>query len=182
VAHFHMVMGVSPILVVFGAIYHWYPKITGRMFNNTLGKIHFWTTFLGTYAIYLPMHYLGFLGVPRRYYALGDTAFIPDSVQMLNAQISISALFVGAMQLIFLFNIIWSLFKGKRAEPNPWGATTLEWQTPDTPPRHGNWGPELPVVYRWAYDYSVPGAEQDYLPQNMSPEEATALGAQEQTT
>jgi len=182
VAHFHMVMGVSPILVVFGAIYHWYPKITGRMFNNTLGKIHFWTTFLGTYAIYLPMHYLGFLGVPRRYYALGDTAFIPDSVQMLNAQISISALFVGAMQLIFLFNIIWSLFKGKRAEPNPWGATTLEWQTPDNPPRHGNWGPELPVVYRWAYDYSVPGAEQDYLPQNMSPEEATALGAQEQTT
>jgi len=180
VAHFHMVMGVSPILVVFGAIYHWYPKITGRMFNITLGKIHFWTTFLGTYAIYLPMHYLGFLGVPRRYYALGDTAFIPDSVQMLNAQISISALFVGAMQLIFLFNIIWSLFKGKRAEPNPWHATTLEWQTPDTPPRHGNWGPELPVVYRWAYDYSVPDIEQDYLPQNMSPEEAAALSRQEQ--
>jgi len=133
VAHFHMVMGVSPIMVVFGSIYHWYPKITGRMFNETLGKWHFWLTFLGTYAIYLPMHYLGFLGVPRRYYAMGDTDFMPESAFTLNQSITISALFVGVVQLLFLYNIIVSLKKGKPAGPNPWNATTLEWQTPDTP-------------------------------------------------
>ena len=166
VGHFHMVMGVSPILVVFGAIYHWYPKITGRMWNLRLGKIHFWLTFLGTYAIYLPMHYLGILGVPRRYYALGDTAFIPDSVHSINAAITIAALMVAAAQVVFLYNVIVSLWKGEKAPPNPWGATTLEWQTPDTPPKHGNWGPKLPVVHRWAYDYSVPGAKQDFIPQN----------------
>lgn len=167
VAHFHMVMGVSPILVIFGAIYHWYPKITGRMLDDTMGKIHFWTTFLGTYAIYFPMHYLGFLGVPRRYFAYGVTEFIPESAQMLNATITIAAIFVGVFQFLFLFNIVWSLFKGKQAGSNPWEATTLEWQTPQTPPAHGNWGPELPVVHRWAYDYSVPGAPQDYIPQTV---------------
>ena len=142
VAHFHMVMGVSPILVVFGAIYHWYPKITGRMYNETLGKVHFWLTFLGTYSIYLPMHYLGILGVPRRYYALGNTAFIPDSAHAVNESITISALIVAVVQIIFLFNMIWSLFKGPKADPNPWGATTLEWQTPDTPPQARQLGAE----------------------------------------
>ncbi len=166
VGHFHMVMGVSPVLVLFGAIYHWYPKITGRMFNQGLGKLHFWLTFLGTYAIYLPMHYLGILGVPRRYYALGTTDFIPDSVHTVNAVITIAALLVAAAQLLFLYNVISSLRKGAKADPNPWRATTLEWQTPDTPPKHGNWGPQLPVVHRWAYDYSVPGAGADFLPQN----------------
>ena len=171
VAHFHMVMGVSPILVVFGAIYHWYPKITGRMFNETLGKVHFWLTFLGTYAIYLPMHYLGILGVPRRYYAYSNGIdFIPQSVHDLNAAITISAVFVAVVQLVFLFNLVWSLFNGPKADPNPWRATTLEWQTPDTPPKHGNWGPTLPIVYRWAYDYSVPGAAQDFIPQNVPPD------------
>ena len=166
VGHFHMVMGVSPIMVVFGAIYHWYPKITGRMWNVRLGKIHFWLTFLGTYAIYMPMHYLGFLGVPRRYYALGNTDFIPSSVHTINAAITIAALMVAAAQLFFLYNMIRSLRNGAPAGSNPWRATTLEWQTPDTPPRHGNWGAQLPVVHRWAYDYSVPGAKQDFLPQN----------------
>ncbi len=169
VAHFHMVMGVSPILVVFGAIYHWYPKVTGRMLDDTMGRIHFWCTFLGTYAIYLPMHYLGILGVPRRYYALGDTYFIPDSVHTMNAAISTAAFFVAAVQLLFLFNIIWSLRNGKPSGGNPWRATTLEWFTPDTPPRHGNWGPELPVVYRWAYEYGVPDLKDDFVPQNQPP-------------
>ena len=178
VAHFHMVMAVSPVLVVFGAIYHWYPKITGRMFHVGLGKAHFWSTFLGTYAIYYPMHYLGFVGVPRRYFANGDTNFIPESAQSLNAAITIAALFVGAAQLIFLYNMIRSYFKGEPAADNPWEATTLEWQTTHTPPRHGNFGTELPVVYRWAYDYSVPGIDQDYLPQNMHPDEAKALAEQ----
>ena len=167
VAHFHMVMGVAPIMVVFGGIYHWYPKVTGRMLDDTMGKIHFWITFVGAYAIFFPMHYLGLLGVPRRYYELGDTAFIPPSAATLNVFITIAALIVGAAQLVFLFNLIWSLTRGKAAGPNPWRATTLEWQTPQTPPGHGNWGQELPVVYRWAYDYSVPGAEQDFVPQNQ---------------
>jgi len=165
VAHFHMVMGVSPVLVIFGAIYHWYPKITGRMWNETLGKLHFWITFLGVYAIFLPMHYLGILGVPRRYYALGQADFIPPSVHLANQWISIAALAVFAAQSLFFFNMIWSLFRGPKADPNPWGAASLEWQTPQTPPAHGNWGPTLPVVYRWAYDYSVPGAERDFIPQ-----------------
>jgi cytochrome c oxidase subunit 1 len=177
VAHFHLVMGVSPILVVFGALYHWYPKMTGRMLNDTLGRIHFWITFLGTYAIYLPMYYLGILGVPRRYYAYSDAIkFIPPSVHTMNKWITISALFVAAVQLVFLFNLIWSFFKGKPAGGNPWRATTLEWQTQHTPPRHGNWGERLPVVYRWAYDYSVPGAKEDFVPQNVPPDRLAPMG------
>jgi len=171
IGHFHMVMGVSPVLVIFGAIYHWYPKITGRFLNDKLGRIHFWLTLFGTYAIYLPMHYLGILGLPRRYFAMGDTSFIPDSAQAMNAGISIAAFFVAAVQMVFLFNMFWSRKHGKPAGGNPWKATTLEWQTPQTPPVHGNWGPELPVVYRWAYDYSVPGAAQDYIPQTMASED-----------
>jgi cytochrome c oxidase subunit 1 len=174
VAHLHMVMGVAPILVIFGGIYHWFPKVTGRMLNDTLGKLHFWVTFLGTYAIYFPMHYLGFLGVPRRYYAFDNFEFIPPSAQELQAFITVVALIVGVFQLVFIFNLAWSAFKGKRADSNPWRATTLEWQTPDTPPVHGNWGPQLPVVHRWAYDYSVPGAEEDFLPQNLELAVATA--------
>jgi len=166
VAHFHMVMGVAPILVILGAIYHWYPKITGRMLNDALGKFHFWVTFLGAYAIFFPMHYLGLMGVPRRYFELGETISLQES-HSLNAFITVVALLVGFAQMVFLFNLGWSLFRGREAGSNPWRATTLEWQTPDTPPRHGNWGKELPVVYRWAYDYSVPGAEQDFLPQNQ---------------
>jgi cytochrome c oxidase subunit 1 len=171
VAHFHMVMAVSPVLVIFGAIYHWYPKITGRMFDEGLGKIHFWLTFLGTYAIYYPMHYLGLEGIPRRYFSYGDTAFMSESAQDLNAAITIAAIVVALAQLFFLYNIIVSCFRGKKADSNPWEATTLEWQTADTPPKHGNFGPELPAVYRWAYDYGVPGAAEDYIPQNVPPKD-----------
>jgi len=171
VAHFHMVMAIAPIMVVFGAIYHWYPKITGRMLNDTLGKFHFWVSFIGSYGIYYPMHYLGMMGVPRRYYAIGGTDFIPASAHFVNEWITIAALIVGAVQLVFLYNLIWSYFKGKPSGSNPWNATTLEWQTPDTPPKHGNFGPALPVVYRWAYDYSVPGAVDDFIPQNVPPRE-----------
>jgi len=167
VAHFHMVMGVAPILVIFGAIYHWYPKITGRMLDEVQGKIHFWVTFVGAYAIYFPMHYLGLMGVPRRYYELGQMAFLPPSAATLNEFISIAAFIVGAAQLLFVYNMITSLTKGREAGGNPWHATSLEWQTPETPPGHGNWGKELPVVYRWAYDYSVPGAAEDFVPQNQ---------------
>ncbi len=166
VAHFHMVMGVSPILVIFGAIYHWYPKMTGKMLDDRLGHAHFWITFLGTYAIYYPMHYLGFVGVPRRYFANGEMAIIDDSVLLLNQGITIAALIVGVAQILFIWNLIYSYYKGRDSGPNPWKATTLEWQTPETPPRHGNWEERLPTVYRWAYDYSVPGAEDDFIPQS----------------
>jgi cytochrome c oxidase subunit 1 len=176
VAHFHMVMGVSPILAVFGGIYHWYPKITGRMLDETLGKLHFWVTFIGTYLIYFPMHYLGFLGMPRRYYAYENYEFIPQSAHDLNVFITVAALITGAAQLTFLYNLVWSLFRGEPSGPNPWRATSLEWQTPQTPPVHGNWGPSLPVVHRWAYDYSVPGAKEDFIPQTVP--HADVVGAQ----
>jgi cytochrome c oxidase subunit I len=176
VAHFHMVMAVSPVLVFFGAIYHWYPKITGKMLDETMGRIHFWITFVGAYCVFFPMHYLGFLGVPRRYYAMDALRTIPESAQSLNAEISIAALTVATVQLLFIFNVIWSYFKGKPAGTNPWRATTLEWQTAHTPPEHGNFGEHLPVVYRWAYDYSVPGAKEDFIPQNQPPAGAAATG------
>ena len=166
VAHFHMVMGVAPLLVVFGAIYHWYPKITGRMLNDGMGHFHFWVTFLGTYAIYFPMHYLGVLGMPRRYYNFDGYQFIPPSAHQLNVFISIAAFVVAFAQLVFVFNLLWSLSRGRVAGPNPWRAASLEWFTPDTPPAHGNWGPQLPVVHRWCYAYSVPGAAQDFIAQN----------------
>jgi cytochrome c oxidase subunit 1 len=171
VAHFHMVMAVSPILAVFGAVYHWYPKITGRMLNEGLGRFHFWVTFVGLYCLYYPMHYLGILGVPRRYFSNvgpnGLPDFIPDSAQFVNIWITIAAICVASSQLVFLYNLFASATRGKPAGGNPWGATTLEWQTTNTPPTHGNFGKELPSVYRWAYDYSVPGAEEDFIPQNV---------------
>lgn len=170
VAHFHMVMGVSPLLVIFGGIYHWYPLITGRRLNDRLGQWHFWITFLGTYAIFFPMHYLGVLGMPRRYYEFRNYSFIPDSAHAMNAYISIAAFVVALGQLLFLFNLAWSVRHGKPAGANPWRAASLEWQTPDMPPVHGNWGPVLPTVYRWPYEYSVPGDIDDFVPQNLAPD------------
>ena len=170
VAHFHMVMGVSPILVIFGGIYHWYPKITGRMLNDTVGKLHFWITAVGTYVIYFPMHYLGFVGVPRRYYhnePLGESAFYPPSAELLNQGISIAAFIVGAAQLLFVYNLFVSYWRGRPAGDNPWEACSLEWRTPQTPPIHGNWSDTLPTVHRWAYDYSVPGEKEDFIPQDV---------------
>jgi cytochrome c oxidase subunit 1 len=171
VGHFHMVMAVAPIMVIFGGIYHWFPKMTGRMLNEPLGQIHFWVTFLGTYIIYYPMHFIGLEGVPRRYYAYGETAFISDSVQTLNVVISIAAFVVALAQVLFLINLAWSCFHGRKSGHNPWNATTLEWQTEHTPPRHGNFGDQLPLVYRWPYDYGAPGVKQDFIPQNLPPDQ-----------
>lgn len=176
IGHFHMVMGVSPVLVLFAAIYHWYPKITGRMYNEVVGRWHFWTTFIGTYLIYLPMHYLGFEGMPRRYYNYENFQFISESAAFANAFISVMAIAVGLCQLLFFYNIFASLRSGQKAGANPWQATTLEWQTPQTPPAHGNWGETLPVVYRWPYDYSVPGAQEDFIPQTSDWEVPHAAG------
>ena len=178
VAHFHMVMGVAPILVVFGGIYHWYPLITGRMLHEGMGQFHFWVTFIGAYTIFLPLHYLGFLGVPRRYFEMGETNFIPESAQDLNAFITVVALTVGVAQVVFFINLFWSLKNGRQAGQNPWKACSLEWQTAQVPPGHGNFD-DLPVVYRWAYDYGVPGADEDFIPQDLPPDRvSTGIGKQ----
>ena len=171
VAHFHMVMGIAPVLVVFGAIYHWYPLITGRYLHQGMGQFHFWVSFLGSYLIYFPMHYLGFVGVPRRYYEMYDSEFITTSTTFLNQFITIVALIVGFSQLVFLYNLITSAKLGKIAGKNPWKACSLEWRTAEVPPGHGNFGTELPVVHRWAYDFNVPGAKEDYIPQDVPPSE-----------
>ncbi len=169
VAHFHMVMGIAPVLVIFGAIYHWYPLLTGRFLHEGMGKFHFWVSFLGSYLIYFPMHYLGFVGVPRRYYEMYDSEFMTVSTNYLNQFITVVALIVGFSQLVFLYNLITSAKFGKKAGKNPWNACSLEWRTPEVPPGHGNFGKELPIVYRWAYDFSVPGAKEDYIPQDIGP-------------
>lgn len=176
VAHFHMVMGVAPMLVVFGAIYHWYPLLTGRMYNETLGRIHFWVTFLGAYAIFLPLHYIGLLGVPRRYFEMLETTYIPDSVQTLNGFVTVIAVAVAVTQLVFFYNLFHSMRNGKLAERNPWKACSLEWQCAESPPGHGNFGKELPLVYRWPYDYGVPGAADDFIPQNTPPSASAPAG------
>ena len=168
VAHFHMVMGVAPVLAIMGGIYHWFPLMTGRLLDDRLGHVHFWVTFLGTYAIFFPMHYVGLMGVPRRYYAYPDYAFIPESVSTLNQWISVLAITVSLAQVVFLWNVVWSWRRGRRCERNPWRAASLEWQVPDVPPRHGNWGERLPVVRRWAYDYAVPGAREDFVAQTQA--------------
>ena len=170
VAHFHMVMGIAPLMVIMGAIYHWFPLVAGKMLDEKLGKWHFWTTFLGAYSIYFPMHYLGFIGVPRRYYEMYDSPYMTSGVG-LNEFISTAAFIVGAAQLILVFNIVKTMKTGKKAEKNPWKANSLEWYTSTVPPEHGNFGERLPVVHRWPYDYNVPGAEEDYLPQTAAPSE-----------
>ena len=170
VAHFHMVMGIAPVMVIMGAVYHWFPLITGRLLNETLGKWHFWATFLGAYSIYFPMHYLGFIGVPRRYYEMYDSPYMTSAVGM-NEFISLAAFLVGAAQFILIFNIIKTLKTGKPAPKNPWKANSLEWHTSTQPPEHGNFGERLPVVHRWPYDFSVPGSKDDFIPQTTPPSE-----------
>jgi cytochrome c oxidase subunit 1 len=175
IGHFHLVMGVSPILVIFAALYHWYPKLTGKMFNERLGQLHFWCTLIGTYVVYLPMHYIGILGVPRRYFAYGSD-FIPESAYTLNEIITIAAIFTAVSQLLFFINVFWSMKYGKPSGGNPWDATSLEWQTPDTPAKHGNWGHDLPVVHRWPYDYNVPGESADFIPQTVPARDGVVAG------
>jgi len=167
VGHFHMVMAVAAIFGIFAGTYFWFPKMTGRMMNETLGKIHFWLSFVGAYAIFMPFHYLGMAGNVRRY-----QAFVDDYLQPLipvHKFITIAALLTGAAQFIFLYNLIHSRFRGKPAPDNPWEATSLEWSTPTTPPPHNNFGDHLPVVYHDPYQYGVKSSTGDYVMQT-SPE------------
>lgn len=165
VAHFHLVMGSASFFGLMAGVYHWFPKMYGRMMDKTLGYVHFWMTFFGVYLVFFPMHYIGIAGFPRRYYSF--TTF--DSFGAftdLNMFISIAAILTFAAQLIFAYNFFHSMFRGRLAPPNPWKSNTLEWTTPRIP-EHGNWVGEIPEVHRWPYDYSKPYAKDDYIPQTV---------------
>ena len=170
VAHFHIVMGMSAVFGMFGGVYHWFPKMFGRMMNTRLGYAHFWVTLIGAYGVFFPMHFVGLAGAPRRYYDYSVyTEFDSPTADMmmdLNVVITIFAIVAALGQIIFLFNFFYSIFRGPIAPQNPWNANTLEWTTP-VEHVHGNWPGALPVVHRWPYDYSKPGADTDFIPQNV---------------
>jgi cytochrome c oxidase subunit 1 len=167
VAHFHMVMGVAAIFGMFGGTFFWFPKMFGRMMNETLGKIHFWITFIGVYCIFMPMHFIGLEGNVRRYSQFTEVIFLKQLIPV-HMFMSIAAFITGGAQLIFLFNLFWSLFKGEKATYNPWEATSLEWSIPSPPP-FDNFGGKHPVVYHGPYEFNVPEASKDYVMQT-SPE------------
>ncbi|MBI3668664.1 MAG: cbb3-type cytochrome c oxidase subunit I [Acidobacteria bacterium] len=169
VGHFHLIMGVAAIFGMFSALFFWFPKMFGRHLNEPLGKLHFWITFIGVYAIFMPMHYLGMAGHPRRYSDLSGANFL-GPLMPVQRFISIAAFLTIAVQFIFLINFLWSLKFGKKAEKNPWEATTLEWTIPSPPP-HDNFAGVEPVIYRAAYEYAQPGAVEDYVPQHLAPEQ-----------
>jgi cytochrome c oxidase subunit 1 len=162
-AHFHLVMGVAAIFGMFAGMYFWFPKMFGRMMNETLGKIHFWITFVGVYAIFVPMHSMGMVGMPRRYSSFEEYQFLASTPPLVKL-VTFAAMVTAVTQIIFFVNLFWSMFKGKKATDNPWEATTLEWAT-TSPPPHDNFAGVVPTVYRGAYEYAVPGAPNDYVMQ-----------------
>lgn len=170
VAHFHVVMGLSAVFGMFGGVYHWFPKMFGKMMNTRLGYVHFWITFIGAYGVFFPMHFVGLAGAPRRYYDYSVyNEFDTESYNLqmdLNVIITVFAIIAALGQLVFLFNFFYSVFRGQKAVQNPWKGNTLEWTTP-VEHIHGNWPGELPTVHRWPYDYSKPGAAEDFIPQTV---------------
>ena len=177
VAHFHLVMGSAAIFGMFAGIYHWFPKMFGRMMNNTLGYFHFWFTFISAYLVFFPMHFMGLAGVPRRYYQF--TLLKEFDVWMdVNKLITVAAILGGIAQLFFLWNFFYSIFKGKKSTQNPWESNTLEWSTP-VEHLHGNWPGEIPTVYRGPHEYSRPDRELDYFPQHLPDETAPVTAPQE---
>lgn len=168
-AHFHIVMGSASAFGFFAGVYHWFPKMFGRMMNKRLGYIHFWMTFTSLYLVFFPMHFMGLGGVARHYYANTAFSFMEVFVD-LQTFITFAAIFGFLGQFIFLINFFGSIFFGKEAPLNPWKANTLEWTTPRNP-GHGNWPGAIPTVYRWPYDYSRPNVKEDYLPQHIPDEE-----------
>ncbi|MBK7852523.1 MAG: cbb3-type cytochrome c oxidase subunit I [Bacteroidetes bacterium] len=165
VAHFHIVMGSSAIFGMFAGVYHWFPRMFGRMMNKRAGYIHFWLTIVSVYGTFFPMHFIGLSGAPRRYYAY--TAYEGFNAALdINALVSVFAILGGLAQLIFVVNFFYSMSRGKKAVQNPWGSNTLEWTAP-VEHLHGNWPGEIPTVYRWPYDYGKPGADDDFIPQTV---------------
>jgi cytochrome c oxidase subunit I len=169
VAHFHIVMGVASVFGLFAATYYWFPKMFGRMMNESLAKAHFWLTFAGTYCIFMPMHFIGIVGEPRRYAEFSALDYAAALVP-LHRFITIAAFATAAAQLLFFWNFVSSMKSGEMAATNPWNATTLEWITASPPP-HDNFDGHYPSVYRGPYEYSVPGSTQDFIPQNLAENE-----------
>ena len=174
ISHFHFIMAGASLFGILGATNFWFPKMFGKMMNETLGKLHFWITFITYYCVFFPMMFLGLHGEMRRLYDPIQYYTMFKPLQPINVFISINAFILGAAQLIFAFNFFWSMFKGKKASSNPWNANGLEW-TLSSPPPYENWEGEPPEVYRWPYDYSYPEAPKDYLPQ-IVPDKAIAAG------
>ncbi|MGO4904626.1 cytochrome c oxidase subunit I [Flavobacterium sp. W20_MBD1_R3] len=173
VAHFHLVMGISALYGMFAGIYHWFPRMFGRMLNKNLGYVHFWVTAICAYGVFFPMHFIGLAGLPRRYYT--NTNFpLFDDLQNVNVLITTFALIGGAFQLVFLYNFFSSIFYGKKSVMNPWKSNTLEWTAP-VEHIHGNWPGELPTVHRWPYDYSNPVHDVDFVPQNVPMKEGEEI-------
>lgn len=165
VAHFHLVMGSAAICGMLCGVYHWFPKMFGRMMDEKLGYVHFWFTFIGAYLVFFPMHFMGLDGVPRRYYAFTEFEFMQEWLTV-NTFVSWAAIIAALGQVAFLWNFFHSIFYGKVATQNPWDSNTLEWTTP-VERLHGNWPGEIPSVYRWPYDYSKPGHDTDFIPQHI---------------
>jgi cytochrome c oxidase subunit 1 len=170
VAHFHIVMGMSAVFGMFGGVYHWFPKMFGRMMNMRMGFAHFWITIVGAYGVFFPMHFVGLAGAPRRYYDYSVYGEFDSSsytmIMDLNVIITVFAIIAALGQILFLFNFFYSIYRGPKAPQNPWKSNTLEWTTP-VEHIHGNWPGELPTVHRWPYDYSKPGMDDDFVPQTV---------------
>src|SRR5210317_1962762 len=165
VAHFHLVMGISALYGMFAGIYHWFPKMFKRMLNKNLGYLHFWVTAICAYGVFFPMHFIGMAGLPRRYYTNSNFPLFDDTHDA-NIVISIFAIVGIIFQLVFIYNFVYSIFYGKKTVQNPWRSNTLEWTAP-VKHIHGNWEGKIPHVFRWAYDYSKPGHDEDFVPQNL---------------
>ena len=165
VAHFHLVMGISSLYGMLAGIYHWFPKLFGRMMNKNLGYIHFWVTAICAYGVFFPMHFIGMAGLPRRYYTNSNFPLFDDLADT-NTIITVFAIIGALIQIVFLYNFIYSIFYGKKSPQNPWNSTTLEW-TASMKHIHGNWQGKIPEVYRWPYDYSKPGYKDDFVPQHV---------------
>ncbi|RZK43612.1 MAG: cytochrome c oxidase subunit I [Pedobacter sp.] len=161
VAHFHLVMGSAAIFGMLAGVYHWYPKMFGRLMDKKLGYLHFWITFICAYLVFFPLHFLGLDGVPRRYYAFTEFEFMQKWLTV-NVLVTWAAIVAALAQVAFLFNFFYSIFKGEKTTQNPWESNTLEWTTP-VERIHGNWPGEIPTVHRWPYDYSKPGSESDFI-------------------
>ena len=174
IGHFHIVMGLSAIFGMFAGVYHWFPKMFGRMMNNKLGNLHFWSTIICAYGVFFPMHFLGLAGVPRRYYTNSEFPMFDNMVDI-NEFISMFAVIALFAQLLFMFNFIYSAFRGPRAPQNPWKGTTLEWTTP-VEHFHGNWYGDIPEVHRWPYDYSKVDDNGDYIGGDDFIPQTTPLG------
>ncbi|MGF1922686.1 MAG: cytochrome c oxidase subunit I [Bacteroidia bacterium] len=163
VAHFHLVMGSAAIFGMLAGVYHWFPRMFGRLMDKKLGYLHFWVTFICAYLVFFPLHFLGLDGVPRRYYAFTEFEFMQKWLTV-NVLVTWAAIVAALAQVAFLFNFFYSIFKGEKSSQNPWEANTLEWTAP-VERIHGNWPGEIPTVYRWPYDYSKPGSEADFIQQ-----------------